>query len=52
MDVIDRVPKLVRIGGAHVKQRMQNKLLEHEEYIHIHGADMPEILNWKWTYNE
>ncbi len=51
MDVIDRVPKLVRIGGAHVKQAMQNKLLEHKEYIHTHGADMPEILNWKWSYH-
>ena len=52
MDVIDRVPKLGRLGGAHVKQAMQNKLLEHKEYIHVHGADMPEILNWKWPYNE
>ena len=49
MDVIDRVPSLERIG-AHVKQAMQNKLLEHKEYIHIHGADMPEVLNWKWEY--
>jgi xylulose-5-phosphate/fructose-6-phosphate phosphoketolase len=49
MDVIDRVPKLERIG-AHVKQAMRNKLLEHKEYIHLHGADMPEILDWKWSY--
>ena len=49
MDVIDRVPSLERIG-AHVKQAMKNKLLEHKEYIHIHGADMPEVLNWKWEY--
>ncbi len=52
MDVIDRVPHLEKAGGAHVKQSMQNKLLEHKEYIHIHGADMPEILNWKWSYSK
>ncbi|MGA9292982.1 MAG: phosphoketolase family protein [Ignavibacteriaceae bacterium] len=49
MDVIDRVPRLDRIG-AHVKQAMKNKILEHKEYIHKHGADMPEILDWKWSY--
>jgi xylulose-5-phosphate/fructose-6-phosphate phosphoketolase len=48
MDVIDRVPKLEKIG-AHVKQVMRDKLLEHKEYIHEHGADMPEVLNWKWS---
>ena len=49
MDVIDRVPKLERIG-AHVKQTMRNKLLEHKKYVHEHGIDMPEISNWKWPY--
>ena len=49
MDVIDRVPKLERIG-AHIKQDMKNKILDHKEYIHKYGADMPEILNWKWPY--
>jgi xylulose-5-phosphate/fructose-6-phosphate phosphoketolase len=49
MDVIDRVPKLERIG-AHVKQEMKNKLIEHKQYITKHGDDMPEIRNWKWPY--
>ncbi len=49
MDVIDRVPKLERIG-AHIKQMMRNKLLEHKQYISIHGDDMPEIRDWKWPY--
>ncbi len=49
IDVIDRIPILQRIG-AHVKQEMKNKILEHNEYIHKHAADMPEILNWKWSY--
>jgi xylulose-5-phosphate/fructose-6-phosphate phosphoketolase len=46
-DVIDRVPKLQRVGG-HFKQFVRNKLIEHKLYIHEHGIDMPEILNWKW----
>jgi xylulose-5-phosphate/fructose-6-phosphate phosphoketolase len=51
MDVIDRVPRLERIG-AHIKQTMRNKLLEHKQYISIHGDDMPEIRDWKWPYEK
>jgi xylulose-5-phosphate/fructose-6-phosphate phosphoketolase len=46
-DVVDRVPKLVPIGG-HFKQFLRNKLIEHKQYIRERGIDMPEILNWKW----
>ncbi len=49
MDVIDRVPKLKRIG-AHVKQLMRDKRLEHTQYIRKHGDDMPEIRVWKWAH--
>jgi len=49
MDVIERVPKLAKVG-AHVKQTMREKLIEHKQYIHEHGQDMPEIRNWKWPY--
>ena len=49
MDIIDRVPKLAPIG-AQVKQLMRDKRLEHKQYIGIHGADMPEIRDWKWSY--
>ena len=49
MDVIDRVPKLERIG-AHVKQLMQYKRIEHNQYIRRHGDDMPEVRDWKWSY--
>src|SRR5437868_2014977 len=48
-DVVDRVPKLARVGG-HFKQFLRNKLIEHKQYIHEHGIDMPEIMNWKWEY--
>lgn len=49
MDVISRVPKLQRIG-AHVKQEMREKLIEHKQYIYKYGEDMPEIRDWKWSY--
>jgi xylulose-5-phosphate/fructose-6-phosphate phosphoketolase len=47
MDIIDRVPR-ARENGAHLKQRLENKLLEHKQYIDKHGEDLPEIRNWKW----
>jgi len=48
-DVIDRVPRLQRTG-AHFKQMLRNKLIEHKLYIHEFCEDMPEIRNWKWPY--
>jgi xylulose-5-phosphate/fructose-6-phosphate phosphoketolase len=48
-DVVDRVPRLQRLG-AHFKQFLRNKLVEHREYIHGHGEDLPEIRDWKWPY--
>jgi len=48
-DAVDRVPKLQKVG-AHFKQFLRNKLVEHKQYIYEHGIDMPEILNWKWKY--
>jgi xylulose-5-phosphate/fructose-6-phosphate phosphoketolase len=48
-DVIDRVPSL-HTEGAHVKQWLDDKLIEHKNYIRKHGDDMPEIHDWKWPY--
>jgi len=48
-DVIDRVPDL-GYKAAHVKQMLHNKLIEHKQYVHEYGEDMPEIRNWKWEY--
>ncbi|HEY9665645.1 MAG TPA: phosphoketolase, partial [Coleofasciculaceae cyanobacterium] len=50
MDVIDRVPKL-QYKGAHVKQMLRDKLVEHHHYISKYGDDMPEIRDWKWPYS-
>jgi xylulose-5-phosphate/fructose-6-phosphate phosphoketolase len=46
-DVIDRVAKL-EAKAAYGKQAMRDKLIEHKQYIHEHGEDMPEIRNWRW----
>ncbi len=48
-DVVDRVERL-RPLNAHFKQMLRNKLVDHTQYIHEHGDDMPEIRDWKWPY--
>lgn len=46
IDVIDRVDGLGS-KSAYLKQRMRDKLTEHEQYITELGQDMPEILRWR-----
>jgi xylulose-5-phosphate/fructose-6-phosphate phosphoketolase len=48
-DVVDRVPRLQRVG-AHFKQLLRDRIVEHKRYIRHHGDDMPEIRDWKWPY--
>jgi xylulose-5-phosphate/fructose-6-phosphate phosphoketolase len=47
MDVIKRVPKL-GAQAAYVLQAMRDKLIDHKNYICVHGEDMPEVRDWKW----
>ena len=49
MDVIEWVPGL-GAKAAHVKQHLRDKLIEHRRYVDLHGEDMPEIQNWRWSY--
>ena len=48
-DVVDRVERLAHLG-AHFKQHLRNKLVEHKRYVTQYGEDMPEIRDWKWPY--
>jgi xylulose-5-phosphate/fructose-6-phosphate phosphoketolase len=50
-DVIDRVPHLA-VRAAYAKQEIQNKLIDHKEYICRYGDDMPEIAGWSWGQME
>ena len=47
-DVIDRVASLGP-RAAYVKQALRDKLIDHKNYIHKYGQDMPEIRDWKWN---
>jgi xylulose-5-phosphate/fructose-6-phosphate phosphoketolase len=46
-DVIDRVPALGPMA-AYAKQAIRDKLIEHKQYVAVHGEDLPEIRNWRW----
>ncbi|HEX2297598.1 MAG TPA: phosphoketolase family protein, partial [Pseudonocardiaceae bacterium] len=48
IDVIDRVPRL-RTVGAHHRDRLRNKIIEHRQYVRTHGEDLPEIRDWQWS---
>ncbi len=47
-DVIDRLPRLGYLA-AYAKQAMRDKLIEHKSYICVHGEDMPEVKEWRWS---
>ena len=46
-DVVNCVPAL-GTRGAHLKQTMRDKLVEHKHYIDKHGEDLPEVRDWTW----
>jgi xylulose-5-phosphate/fructose-6-phosphate phosphoketolase len=47
IDTLDRLPRSSARGDA-LKQRLQQKLIDHRSYIEAHGEDLPEILGWRW----
>ncbi len=51
MDVIERA-KLDSPEAQYLYEDMQKKLIEHNNYIVENGADMPEIVNWKWPFGK
>ena len=49
MDVVNRVPRLQKIGG-HAKERFLNQQIECRTYAHQFGVDKPEAANWTWPF--
>jgi xylulose-5-phosphate/fructose-6-phosphate phosphoketolase len=47
IDVIDRVPKLQKIG-AHAKQRCRDRQIDCRAYAYENGIDSPDITGWRW----
>ena len=48
MDTIDRLPQ-TGDKGLQLKRNLAAKLVEHRQYINLHGQDMPEVRDWEWT---
>ena len=48
--VQDALKFLPQLGntGAYLYQKMSDKLVEHKQYIHDFGVDLPEVVSWKW----
>ncbi len=49
MDAIHRLPQ-TGSRGDYLRQKLQDKLVQHKQYIDEYGEDMPEIKNWKWPH--
>lgn len=50
-DVLIHLPQLGN-RGAYLIQKMNDKLVEHKQYISEVGLDMPEIRDWQWKLPE
>ena len=35
--------------GSFLIQKMNDKLVEHRQYIKDNGVDLPEVRAWKWN---
>ena len=46
---------MARIKASHgkraacAKQFIRDRLIDHKNYVHRYGQDMPEIRNWRWN---
>jgi xylulose-5-phosphate/fructose-6-phosphate phosphoketolase len=49
--VIDTVKRLPQLGNtaSYLIQEMQDKLVEHRQYINAYGQDLPEVRDWQWN---
>src|SRR5690606_23107973 len=45
--VVERTPRFSDLRDP-IRKTLENKLLEHHEYIRRYGDDLPEIKEWKW----
>jgi len=50
LNVISRLPDQGP-AGVSLKQRLEDKLIAHKQYIDRHGEDLPEIRDWVWESN-
>ena len=46
-DVVDRVAALAP-RAAYLKQAIRDRLVDHKNWITVHGDDMPAIRDWRW----
>ncbi|MCF0123089.1 MAG: phosphoketolase family protein [Ruminiclostridium sp.] len=49
MDIINLLPEKLGNRAAFLIQELQDKLVEHKQYIAEYGIDLPEIRDWKWN---
>jgi xylulose-5-phosphate/fructose-6-phosphate phosphoketolase len=49
MDAVNRLPQ-TGSRGDYLRQKLQDKLVQHRQYIDQFGEDMPEIKNWRWPH--
>ncbi len=47
-NVVRYLPQLGN-RGSHLVQAMNDKLVEHRQYIREYGVDLPEVAEWKWS---
>lgn len=50
LDVLERA-EITGEAATQLRTLMEQKLIEHKNYIQANGVDMPEVLNWAWPEN-